>query len=897
MSLRRIRPRAVALAGRVLVTSCFVLIASCSGGRHGNVTPTLQSLEVSPTNPSVAAGVSEQFSATGIYSDASHQDLTMQVSWSSSSATVAAIASDGMAKALTGGTTTITATMSGASGSSQFTVTPAVLKQIQVTPTNPNLPRGASVQLTATGLYSDNSTADLTAQVSWSSSSNAVATVSATGVSTALTVGTATITATSGVVAGTTAIQVTNATLKAIEVTPQGRTIPQNFTLQFTATGVYTDDSTHNITSQVTWSSSKAAVASVSASGLATAIAAGTTVISASLGNTASGADSATLTVSTVALTSVTITPTAPNVPLGTTQQLTATGNLSDTSTMDLSTLVTWASSKNTVATVSNASGSNGLATPVALGVTNITAAFGPITSAPDPLTVTPAALVSIAVTPANASIALGTSEQFVAIGTYSDQSTRPLTTQVTWSSSNTGTASISNAASSQGLATSRSVGATTISATIGTVTGTSALNVTGAVLASIAVTPPDIWVLSGGAEQFVATGTYSDSSTQNLTTAVRWSSSAVSVATISNASGSQGLATLLSYGNSTITAMLNGISGSASLNVISELAYVPNFNDGTVSMYSIPDTGAPAANGSPSTIAAGNQPYSVAVAQPGRYAYVSNEADGTLSQYSINADGTLSALTPSTVATGTSPRRVIVDPTGSYVYVTNSGDNTVSGYSIGADGRLTAVSGSNVGTGAAPVAVIIDPSGQYAYVVGNSCNCVSQYTVGAGGSFSPMTPAAIATGNSPTDIVVAPNGQFVYVVNSADNTVSVFTIGAGGALQATGTTPTGNDPQTMAISPYGSYAYVANAADNDIGQYALGNDGSLTPLAKPVIAVGTEPLAVSFDHSGFFVYVVNAGDSDVTSYSVGGDGTLTPLAQSPIGTGSSPMGITTSWK
>jgi len=897
MSLRRIRPPAVALAGRVLVISCIVVIASCSDGHHGSVAPTLQSLEVSPTNPSVGAGVNEQFSATGIYSDASHQDLTMQVSWSSSSATVAVIASNGMARALAGGTTTITATMQGVSGSSQFTVTPAVLRQIQVTPTNPNLPRGASLQLTATGVYSDNSTKDLTAQVSWSSSSTEIATVSATGLSTALSIGTATIQAASGAVAGSTAIQVTNATLKAIEVTPQGRTIPRNFTLQFTATGVYTDDSTHDITSQVTWSSSQMAVATVSAGGLATSIATGTTVISARLGNTASGADSATLTVSAVALTAISVTPTAPNVPLGITQQLTATGNLSDNSTMDLSTLVTWASSNNTVATVSNASGSNGLATPVALGVTNITAALGPITSAPDPLTVTPAALLSIAVTPANTSIALGTSEQFVATGTYSDRSTRTLTTQVTWSSSNTGAVSISNAASSQGLATSRSVGGATISATLGSVTGATALNVTGAVLVAIAVTPPDPWVLSGGNEQFVATGTYSDSSTQDLTTAVRWSSSAVSVASISNASGSQGLASLLSYGAATITAMLNGISGSASLNVISELAYIPNFNDGTVSMYRIPDTGAAVANGSPSTVPAGNQPTSVAVLQVGRYAYVTNEADGTLSQYAINADGTLSALTPSTVATGSGPRSVSVDPSGSYVYVTNSADNTVSEYSIGVDGTLAAVSPASVAAGADPVAVIIDPSDQYAYVLGNSCNCVSQYTVGAGGVLSPMAPATVATGNSPSAIVVAPNGQFVYVVNSADNTVSVFTIGAGGDLQATATTATGNGPQAMAISPYGMYAYVANAADNDVGQYAVGTDGSLTPLATPVIAVGTEPLAISFDHSGFFVYVVNSGDNQVASYSVGADGTLTPLAQSPIGTGNSPVGVTTSWK
>ena len=89
------------------------------------------------------------------------------------------------------------------------------------------------------------------------------------------------------------------------------------------------------------------------------------------------------------------------------------------------------------VATISNAAGSNGLATSVSAGSTTITAASGSI-SGSTTLTVTPATLVSIEVTPANPSIAKGTSKQFTATGTYSDNTTQNLTTAVTWSSSNT---------------------------------------------------------------------------------------------------------------------------------------------------------------------------------------------------------------------------------------------------------------------------------------------------------------------------------------------------------------------------------------------------------------------------------------------------------------------------
>ncbi len=74
--------------------------------------------------------------------------------------------------------------------------------------------------------------------------------------------------------------------------------------------------------------------------------------------------------------------------------------------------------------------------------------------------------------------------------------------------------------------------------------------------LSSIAVTPANPSVSKGGTEQFDAVGTFSDGSTQDLTTAVNWSSATTTVATISNTSGSQGLATAVGTGTSTISAV-----------------------------------------------------------------------------------------------------------------------------------------------------------------------------------------------------------------------------------------------------------------------------------------------------------------------------------------------------
>src|ERR1700722_1855071 len=65
-----------------------------------------------------------------------------------------------------------------------------------------------------------------------------------------------------------------------------------------------------------------------------------------------------------------------------------------------------------------------------------------------------PAILLSVSVSPAVTSIAQGATQQFTATGHYSDLSSKDLTTSVTWSSSAASTATVSNTAGSQGLAT-----------------------------------------------------------------------------------------------------------------------------------------------------------------------------------------------------------------------------------------------------------------------------------------------------------------------------------------------------------------------------------------------------------------------------------------------------------
>jgi hypothetical protein len=86
----------------------------------------------------------------------------------------------------------------------------------------------------------------------------------------------------------------------------------------------------------------------------------------------------------------------------------------------------------------------------------------------------TPTALTSIAVTPANPAIMVGSTQPFTATGTYSDGTSQSLTSQATWASSRTAVATIS----SSGLATGVTAGVTTVSATLGSVSGNTTLTI-----------------------------------------------------------------------------------------------------------------------------------------------------------------------------------------------------------------------------------------------------------------------------------------------------------------------------------------------------------------------------------------------------------------------------------
>jgi hypothetical protein len=584
------------------------LVVPMTGGAQAN---NLVSLAITQPNASIPAGSSEQLTATGTYASGATGNVTSVATWTSSNTAVATVASGtGVVTGVAAGSTTITAAVTETSGTTVkntaiVTVTGTIktLTGITLTGTQgsitpiapPTLAAGTNLQLYATGNYNDGSTQDITTQATWTSSTTS-ATV-AQGLITAVSPGTPTIGASLSGVTGSVGATVTAATLQSIAITPAGTTtVAAGNTQQFTATGTFTDKSTQNITTSVTWSSSDPSVTmSATAPGLATTTdaAVGKNISISATQGSVSAATPAILTVSAAALVSIAVTPTGESIASGTTQAFTATGTYSDNSTQNLTSTVVWSAvtlSGGGAATFTGNSSPN-IAKATAPGQVTITATSGSI-SGSTPLTVTAPVLTSIVVastppatppvtgTAAVVTIYQGQTQQFYALGTYSDSSIQNITSTVAWSAGTGTVATVGTSGPTAGLATAVAAGTVKISAASGSITSTTtggdgSLIVTG--LNSITITPAEPVAALGDADpadpygttnntlQFTATANYADGTTGNVTASATWTSGTPGVATIG---GATGLATLLTAGTSTITATYSTVSGSTTLTI-----------------------------------------------------------------------------------------------------------------------------------------------------------------------------------------------------------------------------------------------------------------------------------------------------------------------------------------
>jgi uncharacterized protein YjdB len=258
----------------------------------------IASIDASQLNNNITVGTTYSMSALAL--DATGWPVSPQptFAWASSDPAVATISPAGLFNALAVGVTTITVTdvVSGLSGTVLMTVSPVIvpaLTSIYVNPTTAIVTVGATKQFSATA-YDQMGMNPMNPQpaFAWASSNAAVGTIDGAGLFTAIAPGTTVISASSGVITGTSAMTVVSVggpTFGSISISNVnggsafGANIPLGYTVQLQATAW--DASGFNKVSPqpvFTWTSSNAAVATIDATGLFTAVGLGTVTITAS---------------------------------------------------------------------------------------------------------------------------------------------------------------------------------------------------------------------------------------------------------------------------------------------------------------------------------------------------------------------------------------------------------------------------------------------------------------------------------------------------------------------------------------------------------------------------------------------------------------------------------------
>jgi len=327
------------------------------------VAVSVTSVVASPDNGTVTVGQTSQL--TAVAKDPLGQPVSgAPIAWSTTNASVATVNATGVVSGVAVGTAGVVASSGGFSDTVSVSVTAVAVASVAVAPTSVSLAAGATSQLTATA--KDASGTTLTGRlVTWKSSNAQVVTVDATGKLSGVAQGTATVTATIDGKSASSAVTVTAAAVTSVTASVNATALTVGQTTQASATA---KDASGAVISgrTVTWSTSDAKIATVSSTGLVTAVAAGSATITATVDGVKGSVG---VTVTNVVIASVSVSINSSSVAVGQTTQATATA-LDASGKPVTGRTVTWSSSNNSIASVS----STGVVTGVAGGSASISA-------------------------------------------------------------------------------------------------------------------------------------------------------------------------------------------------------------------------------------------------------------------------------------------------------------------------------------------------------------------------------------------------------------------------------------------------------------------------------------------------------------------------------------------
>lgn len=283
-----------------------------------------------------------------------------------------------------------------------------------------------------------------------------------------------------------------------------------------------------------------------------------------------------------------------------------------------------------------------------------------------------------------------------------------------------------------------------------------------------------------------------------------------------------------------------------------SNVAYVPNFGDGTVSVINV------TINAVSETVKLGGKLYAVALSTDGNKLYLSDEYANTVLVVSTTS---LSVI--ATVKVGLDPSCIVVSPDGTRFYVVNSYSNDVMVFNT-VDNSLI----YDIKVGDNPQAMVLSPDGSALFVTNSISKTITEISTTDG-----IVNGVIALNATPSGITTSPDGNFLYVSNANMSSISVIDIET---QEVTAVIGVGKNPQGLVTSGDGQFLYVVNNGSNSVSVINTADNSVIA-----TIPVGETPYSISITSDGRYLYVPNAGSNNVSIVSTQTNQVVTTL---PVG-------------
>ncbi|HLI63106.1 MAG TPA: beta-propeller fold lactonase family protein [Terriglobales bacterium] len=403
-----------------------------------------------------------------------------------------------------------------------------------------------------------------------------------------------------------------------------------------------------------------------------------------------------------------------------------------------------------------------------------------------------PASLTSIQLSPASATIRLGTSQQYTATGSYSDGTQQDVTTSVTWSSSQPDAVFVNNQDGRNGFATGIGEGTSTITASEGTVQATATLMVSNPTPSFAYVSPaqhgPEIGIYTEGSDGSLTPIQGSPFPLSDANDMTVDSEGKFLFTTVETPDLPQSQFTVNSYTVDQTTGMfslppLSTLCCNYGINnlLLSPSEQVLHVNNGqSISTISIDLAATLTLVGStPVNVgSASANAFEIAMEPAGKFIYAAIVVPPSIGIFTVQTSNGMLTEQGTVPITGPAPDALAIDPTGRFLYVMHPSNDLQSFLINGSSGGLTSIATTQ--TNGYPSAGAAHPSGKWIYV-GLCCNgtpSVSGFSIDpATGNLTEITNVPTPGGGEPTIVVAEPTGRFLYVEENFNT--DIFSIDA----------------------------------------------------------------------------------------------------------------------